>query len=369
MSNKLTLSPPDEYFNHQVALPHQVVASSDPGWRERYWISVFDTVGRETVLSFGFGKYPNRDVMDGFAVAARGGIQRNLRASRQLLPHNDRIAVGPLSAEIVTPLEQLRFRSVDNPAGIAFDLTWQASVAPALEGRHFEVNRGRVSHDLVRYVQTGQFDGSITIGGETITVTPDRWWGVRDHSWGIRPMSAAPGDPPVASVAWNFLVFCPIRFPSFSLHIYLFERQPGRPTHLTATILRPPGTRDEDDDIRAVDHDFRWQENAPIQTLEGGSIRIEFFSGRILEIDVRACPGRAFLAGGGYGFFQGKWIAEDHLEHDIFDFAETDRLREYNAHASDHLIEARCNGEIGYGIIEYLIRRGYAKYGEAHRRR
>lgn len=368
MSNRLTLSPPDEYFNHQVALPHQVVASSDPGWRERYWVSVFDTVAQDTVLSFGFGKYPNRDVMDAFAIASRGDLQRNLRASRQLLPDNDRIAVGPLSAEILTPLEKLRFRCADNEADIAFDLEWQASVAPVLEGRHFEVNRGRISHDLVRYVQTGQLGGRISIGGETIDVTPDRWWGVRDHSWGVRPMSAAPGEPPVASAAWNFLAFCPIRFPSFSLHIYLFEAQPGRPTHLTATIMRPPGG-DEDDDIQSVEHDFQWRENAPIQTLEGGTLRIGFFSGRTLEIDVRACAGRAFLAGGGYGFFQGKWMAPSHLEHDIFDLTDAARLRDYNAHASDHLIEARCGDEVGYGIIEYLIRRGYAKYGEAHRKR
>lgn len=369
MGNKLFLSPPDEFFNHQFALPHQVVASSDPGWRERYWVSIFDTVGQETVLSLGFGKYPNRDVMDGFAVLSRGCQQQNLRAARQLLPHNDRIAVGPFSATVETPLERLRFRADENASGLTYDLTWQATVAPALEGRHFEVSRGRISHDLVRYVQTGQLSGAVQVDGETIEVTPDRWWGVRDHSWGVRPMSALPGDPPLASVAWNFLCFCPIRFPSFSIHLYLFESQPDRPTHLSASILRAPGDDRSDDDIRAVNHDFRWRECAPIQTLEGGRIGFELFNGERLDIELRACVGRAFLAGGGYGSFQGKWHGASHVEHDKFDFADESKLREYNAHASDHLVEARCNGETGYGIIEYLIRRGYSKYGEAHRKR
>lgn len=369
MRNKLSLSPPDEYFNHQFALPHQVVASSDPNWRERYWVSIFDTVAKDTVLTVGFGKYPNRDVMDGFAILSRGGVQHNLRAARQLLPDNSAVHAGPLSAEVVTPLESLRLKLDDNEAGFGFDFAWQGSAPPALEGRHFEVSRARITHDIARYVQTGRVTGVLRIGTEHVTLEPDRWWGVRDHSWGIRPMSPGPDDPPLVSAEWNFLAFIPIRFPSFSLHIYLFESQPGRPTHLTAAIMRPPRSGEHDDEIRAVDHDFTWVKDAPVQTLAGGTIRIAFYSGETMEIAVRGCEGRAFLAGGGYGSFQGKWKGVNHVEHDIYDLTHAGRLRAYNSHASDHLIEASCGGETGYGIIEYLVRRGYAKYGEVHRPR
>ncbi|MBX3595039.1 hypothetical protein [Sphingomonas sp.] len=369
MTDRLRLSPPDEYFNHQFALPHQVVASSDPNWRERYWISIFDTVGRDTVLSIGFGKYPNRDTMDGFAILSRGGKQTNLRLSRALLPHADRIAVGPLSAEIVAPLETLCLRLDENPAAIGFHLTWRAAVAPALEGRHFEVHRARVAHDLSRYVQTGRIEGQLTIGGETMTLEPDRWWGVRDHSWGIRPMAPVPGDPPQVSVRWNFLAFCPIQFPDFSLHIYLFESQPGRPTHLTATILRPPGAAERDDEIRSVAHDFIWEEGAPTPSLRGGSLRIEFYNDTCWTIDLEACPGRAYLSGGGYGTIQGQWRGESHIEHDVYDLTDPSRLRAWASHSSDHLIEARCGDQRGFGIIEYMVRRGYGKYQEARVRR
>lgn len=366
MSDGFALSPPDEFFNHQYPLPHRIVASSDPGWRERYWISMFDTVEKGTVCSFGFGKYPNRDVMDAFVIVARGGVQQNVRASRQLLPHNDQIAVGPFSARILVPFEELEFRLEDNPSGVRFDLRWSASVAPALEGRHFEVSRARNSHDLVRYVQTGVMRGILVNDGERIEIESHRWWGVRDHSWGIRPMSPLPGDPPLASVAWNFLMFCPIRFPSFSIHIYLFESQPGRPTYLTASLMRPFGAPEQDDAIRTVEHELAWEEGAAIQTLRSGTIRLHLFNGRTMEIALRVCPGRAFLAGGGYGTFQGKWFGENHLEHDVWDCFDESRLRQYNAHSSDHLVEAECDGETGYGIIEYLIRRGYPKYAEAH---
>ncbi len=366
-NNDLALSPGDEYFVHQVALPIQSVATSDLSWRERYWISVHDVVNQDFVLSTGYGKYPNRDVMDGFCIAAKGGVQHNLRVSRQLAPRYSDIAVGPMSVEIIDPLKTFRFKLGDNATGTTYDLTWQASSPPTLEGRHFEVNRGRVSHEMMRYVQTGRLSGEISFNGEGIDVTPDRFWGVRDHSWGIRPMSAVPGDPPVASVKWNLLCFMPIQFPSFSLHCYLFESQPGRPTHISASIMRPEGSGEHDDEVRSVSHDFRWVENAPVQTLIGGSFRIEFFSGQVLDIDLKACPGRVYLKGGGYGSTQGKWLGESHSEHDSYDLTDTDQLRAYNSHASDHLIEARCDGEVGYGIIEYLIRRGYGKYAEAHR--
>lgn len=369
MSNKLALSAPDEYFNHQFALPHQVVASSDPNWRERYWISIFDTETQDTVLTLGCGKYPNRDVMDNYAVLSRGGKQRNLRAARQLLPHNDRVFAGPFSIEVVEPLKTLRMQLGPNDTDVEYDLTWHGSVPPALEGNHFEVNRGRVTHQITRYVQTGQLSGTIRCGDERIEVTPDRWWGVRDHSWGIRPMSGGQGDPPVASARWNFMAFCPIRFADFSLHIYLFEAQPGRPTHLTAAIMRPEGSGDHDDEIKSVSHEFSWRRNAPTQTMEQGRIRIEFYSGRTMEIALRGCEGRAFLKGGGYDWFFGKWWGEAHVEHDVYDLTDAGSIRGFNSHSSDHLIAAECDGQKGYGIIEYLVRRGYDAYPDAHYQR
>jgi len=368
MSNKLALSAPDEYFNHQFALPHQVVASSDPNWRERCWISIFDTVKQDTVLTLGAGKFPNRDVMDNYAVLSRGGKQRNLRAARQLLPHNDKVFAGPLSIEVIEPFKQLRLRLGPNETDVEYDLTWHGSVAPALEGNHFEVNRGRVTHQITRYVQTGQIEGRIRCGDEEISVTPDRWWGVRDHSWGIRPMSRKEGDPPAAPPRWNFLAFCPIRFPDFSLHFYLFESKPGRPTHLSASIMRPDGAEEDNDEIQSVTHEFTWKEGAPLPTLAGGMIRITFFSGRVMDITVRGCEGRAYLKGGGYDWFFGRWWGENHIEHDVYDFAP-DNMRGYNSHSSDHLIEATLDGQTGYGIIEYMMRRDYGAYGEAYARR
>ena len=146
--------------------------------------------------------------MDNYAILSRGGKQRNLRASRQLLPFNDKIFAGPFSIEIVEPFKTLHMRLDKNETDVEYDLTWHGSVPPALEGNHFEVSRGRVTHQISRYVQTGQVSGTIRCGDEQIEVTPDQWWGVRDHSWGIRPMSGGQGEPlqpPCNGTSWHFV--------------------------------------------------------------------------------------------------------------------------------------------------------------------
>ena len=84
-----------------------MVGSSDPSWRERYWISIQDTVARDSVLTLGLGQYPNQDVLEAFAVFAENGVQRNLRLSRDLSAFNGEMTVGPLRIEVVEPFREL----------------------------------------------------------------------------------------------------------------------------------------------------------------------------------------------------------------------------------------------------------------------
>jgi hypothetical protein len=355
------LTPADEGFAHQTSLPLMMVASSDPNWRERYWFSVQDVRNKDFILSGGFGKYPNKDVIEACAMVQHGDRQWNVRASRQLLPEAGSIAAGPFKAEIIEPFRHLRLRLDDNESGIAYDLHWRADTPALLEERHFEVNRARVTHDIIRYVQLGRMEGVITVGDKTFELTLDSGWAQRDHSWGTRPMAPVPGDPPVASTEWNLLAFCPIQFPSFVLHIYLFETQAGEPTHLSAMAHFRDG-RHRGDRVVAVDHDFVWDNAATVRTLVGGKISIRFKSGTSLDIDVTALAPRAYLQGGGYGVDQGNWKGENHFEHEIWDLSEPTKLRDYIKGSSDHMLEARCGGETGYGIIEYLVRSGHIKY-------
>ena len=50
---------------------------------------------------------------------------------------------------------------------------------------------GRTVLDTTRLTQFGTWEGTITLGGERITIDPAEVLGVRDRSWGIRPV----GEP------------------------------------------------------------------------------------------------------------------------------------------------------------------------------
>src|SRR5262245_17491187 len=129
------LTPPDEQFTHQVSFPHAMVGSSDPSWRERYWLSLQDTATRETVLTFGLGHYPNQDVQEAFVCLAHRGRQHNVRLSRRLSPASHVMRVGPLAADVVEPYRRLHFTLDENESGVSFDLDWLGSFDPSLVER------------------------------------------------------------------------------------------------------------------------------------------------------------------------------------------------------------------------------------------
>ncbi|MEY4371698.1 MAG: hypothetical protein RL219_467 [Actinomycetota bacterium] len=362
------LTAPDEHFNHQVAFPHALVGSSDPSWRERYWVSMQDTRDGSTVLTLGFGQYPNQDVQEAFVSLTHRGRQRNLRLSRRLTPRRDVMQVGPLSCDIVEPYRRLRFALADNPSEMSFDIDWLGRFDPFLEERHFETAGPRVTHDLVRYVQVGRAEGELRVDGERITLSPDDWWGERDHSWGVRPLPRSEGAPPTERPDWRFLLFMPVQFEDFGMHLYLFEDADGTPTHLSCGLMGESvsGAR-----VLRVSHDLEFEHGAPTPTLVGGSIDVTLLGGRILHVDVTALSGRAHLRGGGYGgidgWFQGHWKGEDSLVHDTWDLSDRAQLKHWGANSSDHAVQVACEGQHGFGVAEYMVLGGHQRYGHVRR--
>lgn len=364
------LSDADEFFTHQTSLPHAMVATSDPSWRERYWVSFQDTSTGDTVLTLGLGRYPNQDVMEAFACFSHQGRQTNLRLSRTLLPDSHGMQVGPFSCEVVQPMRELRFRLDDNESGLRFDLTFSGTMEPILEGRFFQISRARVTYDAIRYVQHGRATGTITTpDGTTLEVTPERWWCERDHSWGTRPLPRAEGQPPGERPEWRMLLFAPLQLPEFGVHIYVQESEPGRPVYLSAGLSGPVGSDGEQPTIVAVDHDLRWVKGAAAPTLEGGHVTLHLLGGDRLDLELTALAGRAHLRGGGYegwnGWKQGQWRGDLTSEADTWDLGDRDQFYRYAKAGSDHLVEVRCGDQTGYGIVEYMVLPDYGRYQEA----
>lgn len=122
--------------------------------------------------------------MDGYAGIVFEGEQRNVRASRALLPRFDELVVGPISIEILEPMKSQRLRLTSNPTGVEFDVVFTARTPPVLEDLHEQYRYGRVLNRVRRYTQTNQARGTLSVDGRVWTF--EQTEACRDHSWGIR---------------------------------------------------------------------------------------------------------------------------------------------------------------------------------------
>jgi hypothetical protein len=238
----VTLSPLDDYPVHQIPEVMRHVGTSDRNFYDRYYFNAFPLTG-DTMLIVGLGQYPNLGVTDAFALLRRGSAHRVVRASRELGADRMNTQVGPFGVEVLEGLKRLRVVLGPNDHGLAFDLTWEGSIPPQVEPQHFIRSQERVVFDSKRMAQTGQWTGSITVDGETLEVTPDRWWGIRDRSWGIRPVGES--EPPgiqARNAGTFYWLYAPVRFTDHAILCIVQEDGAGRRLLEEAVRVWPDGT-------------------------------------------------------------------------------------------------------------------------------
>ncbi|MFI0353898.1 hypothetical protein [Actinomadura sp. 9N407] len=224
----MTLSPLDDYPVHQAPEVMRHVTTSDRNFYDRYYFNLHGC-SDELMLIIGIGQYPNLGVMDAFAVARRGPAHKVVRASRELGDDRMDTRVGPFRVEVLEGLKRLRVVLDDNEHGLSFDLTWEGAIPATLEPPHYLRWQERVVFDSRRLAQTGRWTGSVVIDGERIEITPDRWWGSRDRSWGIRPVGEP--EPPgiqVKNTGTFYWLYTPMQFEDHTILCIVQEDDKGR---------------------------------------------------------------------------------------------------------------------------------------------
>ncbi|MFC0071941.1 hypothetical protein ACFFQW_49725 [Umezawaea endophytica] len=223
----MALSPLDDYPIHQAPEVMRHVATSDRNFYDRYYFNCHQLSG-DLMLTIGIGQYPNLGVTDAFALIRRRHLHRVVRASRELGLDRMDTTVGPFRVEVIKGLHELQVVLADNEHGLSFDITWKASIPAQLEPPHFLRWQERVMYDCQRFAQTGRWTGTIVVDGESISITPDHWWGYRDRSWGIRPVGEA--EPPgiqVKDAGTRYWLYTPIQFEDHSILCILQEDEKG----------------------------------------------------------------------------------------------------------------------------------------------
>jgi hypothetical protein len=370
------LIPSDEGFNHQITDTFASVSQSDPSWTEKVCGTLFSKDG-SLQISWGMGKYINRNVMDAFAGVSKGVEQWTVRSSRMLFPSPDQTSAGPIHYEVIEPLKKIRLRLEKNEhQPIAFDVILDCSaIPPFLENHEFrrQVFGFRTETDLCRYHQVGRAEGWMELNGERHEITPDNWFATRDHSWGVRyDVGERAGDimPGIDSsdLPLKFL-WSPMQFPNpggapYSLHHffldinmegYEYTFHGGKENHDGSRIpfsgMTPKLSFDPDN-----------------RRLKGGTLEFQEEDGTTRNLEIAVISETGFHLGAGLYFgykgqHHGSWRGELHVEGDYIQDCSLPEVARDLHQIRDCIIQIDDNGVIGYGNYQTIVNGAWEDLG------
>ena len=235
----MVLTRADDFPIHQTPEPI-AYAGTDRNFYDRYFFNGYSaTPGDKAFFALAFGVYPHLNIADAAFTTVRGGVEVAVHASQWLNMERMALTVGPISIEVVEPLQTLRLK-VDAPEqGVKADITFDARSAPIEEPRFVRRHGPRAFMDYTRLTQNGRYQGWIEVDGRREIV--DGFVGTRDRSWGVRPIGArdsqdlAPPVPPQFFWIWS-----PLNFADSSLFFHVNDDHLGRPWN-TRAVFSPDG--------------------------------------------------------------------------------------------------------------------------------
>jgi hypothetical protein len=323
------------------AFHDELVAPDTPDLHERFFdrfvFNLHPTDATAPSVLFGFGIYPPKDTVDGFVILVTETEQRNLRYSTELSA-TDGASGGPFSFQVVEPMKTWHVAVAPNPTGLEFDLTWRAR-APAWFGEVAVKEGDTVTAAFDHLFQSGYYDGTLTIDGETQRI--EGWYGQRDRSRGVRTMSGGQG----------LHIWYQAQFEDRSVGFLLVETRDHQRRLLEGAVMHTDGTLDT---ITDVGHDLEFDDNLD---LVGGRVKAETESGATYVIDTDARAGGGYMAGGGYGGHHGKPVGRDHVEHDVYPLDGSVSPRTVDTSLTDRLAAFTWDGKPGLGIFEFALTR------------
>ncbi|MBM3678813.1 MAG: hypothetical protein FJW96_13190 [Actinobacteria bacterium] len=366
----LRLNPFDDYPFHQAIAPIDIPVTSDPHFNDGYWWSFY----APGYYGFcGLRVHPNSNVMDGYAGLVVGGEQRNVRFSRALRPRANDLAVGPFRLTIEEPMVRQRLQLGPNETGVEFDVVAEASGSMTLEEPHVQYRHGVVLNHLLRYSGATRTTGTVSVDGDSFAI--DRWYGARDHSWGIRS-TMGPHIPirgteqRMSSDPRAIRIWVPFECGDESGFFHTHEDAQGNALDFQGVIHRG----DETIELASVRHAFEYEDG---RRLTGGTYTLVDVGGAERAYRFRVvCPpahpqGFGYTRGWSDGGNPGVWRGELVIESNRFDVS--DPLARSGA---DHLPRERwlggtefaCSlegpdGAVGMAHVEHMIYGSYAPYG------
>ena len=366
----------DELMCHQLPTTFDHVAQSDLRWTERVVLYGFDPRTLTSVMT-GMARYPNRNIIDAYAMVTVDGRAHVVRTSREISSGSDGIAawrVGGYRYGITEPLRQVHATlDPDNEQSLGLDVDFTGTFDCYEQAPAFFRDRGRVDEDARRFYQNGTASGSIVVGGRRIDIDPDTWYFARDHSWGVR-RGGGGGDLPETAVLQprsipdGVLYFMGIfEFGDRLVHFAQREDAGGRIWQYEGELLYPSATGRPSQPIRHVEHSFSFRDD--MRVISGGEVVVHAADGTTDTITVT--PVTNFWPGfAGYdeyrGYASGHWRGPDYTDGFVVDTADPSEIAKVSM-LSETFCQVRSGDSVGHGLVEMVFigrndRYGYSGY-------
>lgn len=356
------LSKFDDYPIHQTAEPIFHTASSDRFHYDRYW---YNAHARDGSFYFGVGlcRYPNLGILDGSLSLAIGGRQYAFHGSCRAPHEPTDLSIGPMELQILEPMGRHRLVIAENDTGISCDLTFTPSSACMEEGRQTLRNERHVIMDATRLDQFGSWSGWIRYDGKELKVDGASTFGLKDRSWGIRPVGDAyTGGAPLAEFQAVHFNWVPIHWEDGYSLAGWFEDGEGHQWHTDqgflpryASMAEIPGTTDPEAETwqGKVEHKLDFVPGT--RRANSAVITMNDRSGKRMEISLEVVMLHR-MKGLGYQhpeWGHGKWHGELAIAGESWTDADMDPLALENLHIQQIVI-ARCGDKVGHGVLEQM---------------
>lgn len=364
------LTPIDDYLVHQTPETFDRVFTSDRNFYDRYYFGAHTRDGR-AYLGVAMGSYPNAGVIDAFAtLMIDGKTQHIVRASRELGSDRMNTKIGPIGVEVLEGLRRFRVYAEPNEYGVDFDITFEGSTPPYEEPHFFRRTGNRVTMDYTRLTQTGRWSGKLNAPGRSFDVEPASWWGVRDHSWGVRPVGGGetPSAPPPGNPPGGFFwLWSPMQFQKAALMFTCTENPDGTRWHAAAELMHPWGVKPASESLSLVGHDLTMRPGTRV--FAGGRLLLARRDGT--QVTVTLTPTKTmYMAGAGYAYFGGWRHGQYHgplvVEGETWDLSDESlltRIRGQNQTICEVHVDGIDGLGTGYGPLEFLVLGVYLPYG------
>jgi len=339
----------DDYPIHQTADPVAVAGAGQRNFYDRYFFNGYARDG-SVFFAVAMGQYLNRDVADAAFNVVHRGRQHIVRASRRAGGERMDTQVGPIAVEVLEPLRTLRVTVQPNAWDITADLVFSARAAVIEEPRFHREFGGHVLMDSTRLTQHVEVRGRIRVGGDTIEVTPERYWGSRDRSWGIRPVGERDPDAPTPPPQF-FWLWAPLHFDDLCTHFDVNESANGERWHEAGMVVPIGG---EVEPAARVDYRLEFQPGS--RHARRAEITLRRTGGETLQIGLRPLY-NFYMVGLGYQhpvWGHGMRVGDNAVDGETWSLAEIDPTVPLHLHIQA-VCEATLGKQRGIGVLEQLI--------------